>query len=74
MNEDDVGILHELRARADINDALVRLARGLDRLDRDLALSAYHEDGWDSHGTFDGPATGFVDWAITTQRERFVWT
>lgn len=74
MNEADAGILRELKARTDINDALIRLARGLDRLDRDLALSAYHEDGWDSHGSFDGPAAGFVDWAIESQRSHFVWT
>ncbi|WP_177204161.1 nuclear transport factor 2 family protein [Sphingobium sp. AP50] len=74
MNKDDEFALRELKARADIHQVLARLARALDRCDRALALSAYHEDGWDAHGSFNGPAAEFVDWAIDTQSSHFIWT
>lgn len=38
VSGDDAATLRMLKARADINDVLVRLARGLDRCDRTLAL------------------------------------
>jgi hypothetical protein len=73
-NLDDAAVLRELKARADIHQVLARLARALDRCDRALALSAYHEDGWDAHGSFNGPAAEFVEWAIDTQSNHFLWT
>lgn len=38
--------------------------RGLDRLDRDLLLSVYHEDATDDRGFFKGDALGFVEFAM----------
>ena len=46
-----------------------RLARGLDRCDRALILSCFHEDGMDDHGFFRGTAGEFCDWAIETLRQ-----
>jgi hypothetical protein len=40
----------ELLAREQIREALARYARGVDRLDLDLALSAFHHDAVDHHG------------------------
>lgn len=41
----------------------VRYARGIDRRDRELLLSVYHEDAVDDHGAmFKGGATVFADW------------
>ena len=74
MDVEEKAIIRELKARADIQATLVRAARGLDRLDRELALSAYHEDGWDAHGSFEGPAADFVDWALVMQGNHFQWT
>lgn len=74
MNDDDLATVRELKARADIQQTLARLARALDRCDSELARSAYHEDGWDAHGSFNGPAAEFVDWAMSTQRDHFLWT
>lgn len=54
MSEIDLAALaadiRYLKDRADIIDALNRYTRGLDRLDRDLALSAYHPDATDDRG------------------------
>lgn len=42
--------LDEVVAREQIRDALSRYARGVDRLDLDLALSAFHPGAVDHHG------------------------
>ena len=57
-------ILHDLVARQQIQDALMRAARGIDRLDRELILSAYHPGARDSHGSFEGTAEDFADWVV----------
>lgn len=50
--------------RQAIMDCLTRYSRGVDRRDRDLLLSVYHEDAWDDHAAFCGPAAKFADWAF----------
>ena len=55
--------LDELIARAEITDVIQRLARGTDRLDRDLMASCYHPDGFDDHNSFRGSGEEFADWA-----------
>lgn len=42
--------LERLAAKDEINDALVRYCRGVDRMDPELVRSAYHEDATDDHG------------------------
>jgi hypothetical protein len=39
-------------------------SRGIDRLDRELLMSVYHEDAIDDHGVFVGNREEFADWAI----------
>lgn len=56
--------VRELQDRQEILDCLMRYARGVDRLDRALILSAYHEDAIDDHGMFVGGPTEFADWVI----------
>jgi hypothetical protein len=41
------GKLQDLADRADILDCMYRYARGMDRLDRALLRSAYHDDAVD---------------------------
>jgi hypothetical protein len=53
-----------LADRAEIIDCLTRYARGMDRLDRALARSAYHDDALDDHVGFAGPVDDFLDWAF----------
>lgn len=41
----------------------IRYARGIDRRDRELLLSVYHEDAIDRHGTmFEGSPLEFANW------------
>jgi hypothetical protein len=49
--------------RLAIQDCVTGYARGLDRHDRELLASAYHEDAIDHHGDFTGPVDEFVAWA-----------
>ena len=41
-----------------------RFARGLDRVDREILMSCFHEDGMDDHGVFKGTAEEFCDWVM----------
>jgi len=50
--------------RAQILDCLHRYTRGMDRLDRELARSAYHDDAIDDHGGFVATVEDFLDWAF----------
>lgn len=54
----------ELADRQAINDCLMTYSRGIDRLDRELLISVYHEDAIDDHGVFVGNREEFADWAI----------
>jgi hypothetical protein len=58
----------DLRSRAEILDCVHRYARGVDRLDRALVLSAYHPDAIDDHGTFVGGPEGFVEYFFDLHR------
>lgn len=50
-----------LEARAGILDCVQRYARGMDRRDRALLRSAYHDDAVDDHVGFVGPVEDFID-------------
>lgn len=63
--------LQRLADRAEIIDCLHRYARGMDRLDRDLARSAYHDDAVDDHAAFVGDVEGFLDWSFAYHRTQF---
>lgn len=54
----------ELWDREQIRQCLTRYARGVDRFDRALILSAFHDDCIDEHGKFVGNSEEFVDWAL----------
>ncbi|MEM6682610.1 MAG: nuclear transport factor 2 family protein [Pseudomonadota bacterium] len=55
--------LQNLIDKQEITEVLWRYCRGIDRMDRELTLSCWHEGGTDHHGIlFDGTAEGFVDW------------
>lgn len=56
--------LQAMLDRSEILDCLHRYCRGMDRLDRDLARSAYHDDAIDDHVAYSGPVDGFLDWAF----------
>jgi hypothetical protein len=52
---DDVLVEAEIRA------CLLRYCRGVDRGDRALICSAFHDDGMDVHGTFEGLGSQWAD-------------
>lgn len=52
--------LDELEARTEIEDALKRFARAVDRQDWVLARALYHDDAFDDHGFFKGPPDAFL--------------
>jgi SnoaL-like domain len=62
--------LRELLDRQQILDCVHRYARGVDRLDAELVLSAYHEDAIDSHGPFSGTPPEFIEWLWPRQATR----
>lgn len=51
----------EIAAKVEIQETLARYARSIDRLDVELAKSAYHEDGYDEHGPIKGNAHDVMD-------------
>jgi ketosteroid isomerase-like protein len=54
--------IQHLLDRAAIGDCLARYARGLDRHDEELVLSAYFEDAVDRHGQFVGSPRELAAW------------
>jgi ketosteroid isomerase-like protein len=56
--------VRQLQDRQEIHDCLMTYSRAVDRLDRELLLSVYHEDAVDDHGVFVGTPEQFVDWVI----------
>jgi len=64
MNQTLQDMVQELWNREAIRQCLTRYARGVDRFDRDLILSAFHPDAIDEHGKFVGGPREFVDWAL----------
>lgn len=55
--------LQRLLVRQEIEDALRRFSRGMDRFDRACFLSAFHDDAIIAAGVFVGDATSLYDWA-----------
>jgi hypothetical protein len=53
-----------LEASSEIYDCMMRYARGVDRRDRDLLRSAYHDGAVDDHVGFVGDVDDFIDWAF----------
>jgi hypothetical protein len=57
----DITTLEELLDRQNILGALTRISRGVDRFDRDMFLSGYHEDAVIDAGAFVAPAAQVYD-------------
>jgi len=55
--------VQELQDRADIRDCLVRYCRGIDRLDWDLAETAYHPDAIDNRGAITANPKEYLAWS-----------
>jgi SnoaL-like domain len=55
--------LQALLDRQEIHDCLLRFCRGMDRFDRELYLSAFHDDAEIAAGPYVGDVPGCWDWA-----------
>lgn len=64
MDVEAAAIALEMKDRQEIYDCIMRYCRGIDRLDREVLLSAYHPGAIDDHGTYVGPVEGFADYAF----------
>jgi hypothetical protein len=53
--------LESLMLKFEIEQALFRYARGVDRKEWDLVRSAYHADATDLHGHFEGGIDAFIE-------------
>lgn len=60
--------LTELLDREAIRDCIFRYCRGIDRADEAALRSSYWEDAHDSHGAYNGPAEGFIKFALEVFR------
>lgn len=58
--------LRELVDRSEIHRVMLRYARGLDRLDRELVRSCYWDDAIEDHSAFVGTPDDFIPWADQT--------
>jgi hypothetical protein len=56
--------LARLEDREQIRMCMMRYARGMDRRDRDILRSAYHDGAVDDHVGFIGDVDDFIDWAL----------
>jgi hypothetical protein len=56
--------IKEIIDREEIIACLRRYTRGMDRQDREMVRSAYHEDAIDIHGSFVGGLDEFLDWVF----------
>lgn len=63
MDADRMARMNALLDRQDIADCIARFARGMDRFDRALFLSAFHPDATIAAGPFVGEAAPLYDWA-----------
>ena len=67
MDAEAAALAREMKDRQEIYDCIMRYCRGIDRLDREVLLSAYHPDAIDDHGsTYVGGVEGFADALVAT--------
>ena len=61
--------LDDLIAKQEIADLVGRYMRGLDRLDKGLLRSAFHDDAYTDYGFFKGKADAFVEMAYNALKD-----
>jgi hypothetical protein len=70
---DDTTLASKLQAlvdRSEILECLNRYARGMDRHDREMVCSAYHEGSIDVHGSMAFRVGDFIDWAFAYHEQQ----
>ena len=64
--------LRDLIDRQEIWDVILRYARGIDRLDRDLVRSCYWDDAIDDHHSYIGSPDLFIDITFSDARSQSI--
>lgn len=72
--DDMAEAVRELLDRQRIWEALLCYTRGVDRLDRALMLSAFHEDAVIDQGSFKGTREALADWVLEYHRQNQLFT
>lgn len=73
-DEPKVDLAQDVRYLLDrlaIYDCVCRYARGIDRHDAELMVSAYHADGVDEHGVTRNDMSRFAEWANNLHDSEF---
>jgi hypothetical protein len=71
--DDETQLARHRRARIDrseILDCLERCTHGIDRMDRELARSAYHDGAINVHGDVSMTVDVFIDWAFAQHADQ----
>ncbi len=62
-------LVDDLIAKAAIRYVLSRYCRGIDRMDREMAYSVWHDNGTAHYiDTYEGSGRGFIDWVWEAHR------
>lgn len=69
MDEKLLARLTDMLDKQDIRECLTRFSRGMDRLDRDIYISAFWEDGTMAAGPFVGNPADCWEWASAMHRD-----
>lgn len=69
LESDRLARLERLLDRQEILDCQVRFSRGMDRFDRELFLSAFHDDAIIAAGDYVGGPQDLYDWASKLHEE-----
>jgi len=67
LTDSEIVKIRNVMAQQEITAIIYRLARGLDRRDKALLASCFHEGATDDHGLFVGSAPDFCEWVTTTE-------
>jgi hypothetical protein len=70
----DADRLAQFMDKLEIGEALTRFSRGIDRLDRELCLSAFHDNAEMAAGPFVGSAAECADWAFPMHEQGQILT
>lgn len=74
MDDKRLAKLEAMLDKQEITEALTRFSRGMDRLDRDAYMSAFHPDAEMAAGPFVGTAAECADWSFPMHDEGQILT
>jgi len=64
LTDEELKLLRQQMDKQAIGQVVYRLARAIDRCDKTLLATCFHEGATDDHGIFKGTAVEFGDWVM----------